>query len=389
MVAFHDPESGETAMASNIIDLIKRELGASFNEAAANVTGLDTDQIQRPLGAAIPAILASILGSAATPAGNAALASTLQSQDPALLNNLSSATMAGNRQSLIGQGVNMLTALLGEGKLSALVNALSSFGGMKPDGARSLLGMLMPVVMSVLDQRQRVGNLSTEGLVQMLEDQRSSIAGALPPSLATSLESAGLLRALGDTARTAAGATAAAGRTAAAEAAAAADAARQAAGRSGNWTKYAIGLLVLALVIWGVSRFAAREPAQQAAQNAADSANQTAMTAGSMMVDNVDVGQAFTGISDGITQTMASVKDEASANAALPKLTDLTGKIDNLTPLVGKLPAASKPAFTNMVKKTSASLQAEMDRVNALPGVSGAIKPTLDSLKAKLETLAV
>jgi hypothetical protein len=86
---------------------------------------------------------------------------------------------------------------------------------------------------------------------------------------------------------------------------------------------------------------------------------------------------------------MASVKDEASANAALPKLTDLTGKIDNLTPLVGKLPAASKPAFTNMVKKTSASLQAEMDRVNALPGVSGAIKPTLDSLKAKLETLAV
>jgi hypothetical protein len=81
------------------------------------------------------------------------------------------------------------------------------------------------------------------------------------------------------------------------------------------------------------------------------------------------------------------VKDAASANAALPKLTDLTGKLDNLAPLASKLPDTSKSAFTDMVKKTSASLQTEMDRVNALPGVSDTIKPTLDKLKAKLEAL--
>jgi hypothetical protein len=392
MVAFHNPRSGETAMAGNIIDLIKSELGGSFNEAAANVTGLNTDQTQRTVGAAIPAILASILGSATSPGGSSALASTLQSQDPGLLSNLSSATMAGNRQSLIGQGVNMLTSLLGEGKLSTLVNALSSFGGMKPGGAQSLLGMLMPVVMGVLGQRQRAGNLGADGLIQMLESQRGSIASALPPSLATSLDSAGLLRGLGDTARTAAGAATgaatAAGRTAAAEAAAAADAARQTAARSGGWAKYAIGVLILALIIWGVSRFVGREPAQQAAQNAVNTATQTATTAGSMTVGDVDLGKEFTGISDGITQTMANVKDAASANDALPKLTDLTGKLDNLTSLKSKLPDASKSAFTDMVKKTSTSLQAAMDRVNALPGVSDVIKPALDGLKAKLDALA-
>jgi len=41
-----------------------------------------------------------------------------------------------------------------------------------------------------------------------------------------------------------------------------------------------------------------------------------------------------------------------------------------------------------MVKKTIASLQAETDRVASIEGVSGTIKPTIDTLKAKLEGLA-
>jgi hypothetical protein len=386
MVAFHNPKSGETAMASNIIDLIKSELGESFGVAAADTTGLNTDQTRRTVDAAIPAVLAAILGSATTPTGSNALASALRTQDPNLLNNLPSMLITGNRQSLISSGTNVLSSLLGEGKLATLVNALSSFGGIKPGAGQSLLGLLVPVVMGVLGQQQRAGNLSTDGLVQMLEGQRSNIASALPSSLATSLDSAGLLRGLGDTARTSAGTAATAGRTAASGAATAADAARQAASR-GNWAKYAVGLLVLALIVWGISRFVGREPAQQAAQNAPNTASQTATTAGSMMVDDVDLGKEFTGVADGITRTMAEVKDAASANAALPKLTDLTGKLDNLAPLASKLPDTSKSAFTDMVKKTSASLQTEMDRVNALPGVSDTIKPTLDKLKAKLEAL--
>lgn len=374
-------------MASNIVDLIKNELGGSFSEAAVGLTGLNMDQTQRTVGAAIPAVLASILGSATTPAGSSALVSALQTQDPNLLNNLSSTSMTSNRQSLISSGNNVLTSLLGEGKLAALVNALSSFGGIKPGGAQSLLGLLAPVVMGVLGQQQRSGRLSTDGLVQMLEGQRSSIASALPPSLATSLDSAGLLRGLGDTTRTAAGAAAAAGRATASGAATAADAARQAASRSSNWAKYAIGLVVLALIVWGISRFVGREPVNQAAQNASNTASQVATTAGSMTVGNVDLGKEFTGISDGITQTMAEVKDTASANAALLKLTDLTGKLDNLASLAKKLPDTAKSAFNDMVKKSMVSLQTEMDRVNALPGVSDTIKPALDSLKTKLEAL--
>ena len=61
--------------------------------------------------------------------------------------------------------------------------------------------------------------------------------------------------------------------------------------------------------------------------------------------------------------------------------------MDSLTPLVGKLSDTAKPAFVEMVKKTIASLQAETDRVASIEGVSDTIKPTVDTLKAKLEAL--
>jgi hypothetical protein len=84
---------------------------------------------------------------------------------------------------------------------------------------------------------------------------------------------------------------------------------------------------------------------------------------------------------------MKSVTDEVSAKAALPKLTELTAKLDSLAPLVGQLPTASKTAFAEIVKTTIASLQTEADRVSSISGVSDTIKPVLDGLKGKLEAL--
>jgi hypothetical protein len=373
-------------MASNIIDVIKDHLGDNFADAAAGVTGLGAEPTRRTVGAAIPAVLAGILGATQTPAGSSAFASALRTQDPNLLSNLSSMLTGGNRQSLINSGISILTSLLGEGKLSGLVNALSSFGGINQGAGKSLLGLLAPVVIGALGQQQRAGNLSVDGLAGMLEGQRGNIAAALPSNLSTSLQSTGLLDGLGDATRAVTGGVAAAGRTAASGAAAAA-AAAQSARRGSNWMMYAVGLGVLALVIWGVSRYVGTAPVEQAAQQASDTATQVAATAESMMVGDVDVGKEFTTFSEGLTQAMKDVKDEATAKAALPKLTELTTKLDTLTPLVAKLPEAAKTALAETVKTTIAGLQAEVDRVSAISGVSDAIKPALDTLKGKLDAL--
>ena len=198
----------DNVMASNIIDLIKDQLVGSFAGAAASITGLGAEQTRKVVGAAIPALLAAILGAAKTPAGGNAFASALRAQDPDLLSNLSSRLSGGSQQSLIGAGVDTLTPLLGESKLAALSKALSSFGGINQGAGRSLLGLLAPLVMGVLGQQQRAGNLGVDGLTRLLDDQKHNIAGALPSGLAASLGSAGLLGGVSDVMRTAAGRTA-------------------------------------------------------------------------------------------------------------------------------------------------------------------------------------
>lgn len=372
-------------MASNIIDVIKDHLGDNFADAAAGVTGLGAEQTRRTVGAAIPAILAGILGATATPAGSNAFASALRTQDSDLLSNLSSRVAGDNRQSLINSGIDTLTSLLGEGKLSGLIDGLSSFGRIDQGAGKSLLGLLAPVVIGVLGEQQRARNLDTDGLREMLDSQRGNIAEAIPWNLSTALQSTGLLDGLGDATRAAAGGVAAARRTASGAAAVAA--AAQSARRSSNWATYAVGLGVLAIVIWGVSRYIGTAPVEQAAQQASDAATQVAATAESMMVGDVDVGKEFTAFTDGLAQAMKDVQDEATAKAALPKLSELTAKLDSLAPLVGKLPEGAKTAFAETVKTTIAGLQAEVDRVSAISGVSDAIKPALDTLKGKLEAL--
>src|SRR5690606_38220492 len=105
---------------------------------------------------AVPALLASLMSAISKPAGAKALGSALK--DQSLLGNISSmlsGSGGSSSRSLMSTGVNLLTSLLGEGKLSGLANAIGSFSGVGQSQSRSLLGMLFPVALGVLGQGQR------------------------------------------------------------------------------------------------------------------------------------------------------------------------------------------------------------------------------------------
>jgi len=375
-------------MASNIVDLIRDQLDDNFGQAATDATGLSVEETRRTVGDAVPALLAGILSSGATPTGANVLASALRTQDQNTLASLPSIMTGTNLQSLINLGLNILTSFFGEVKLAELIGALSKFGGINRSSVKSILGLLAPTVMGVLGQQQRAGGLDVDGLMRMLGAQKGNIAVAMPSNLATALRSTGLLDSLGGTIWTVAGTIAPASRATASGTGAAANTVEAVVGRGRTWGMLVAGWLALVLVGGGLTQILKTEPVQQAAQDATGAATQVASTAKSMVVGDVDVRQELRSITDGLTQTMADVRDPASAKAALPMLTEVGKKVEYLTPLVGKLSEAAKPAFVEMVKKTIASLQAETDRVASIEGVSDTIKPTMDVLKAKLEALA-
>jgi hypothetical protein len=87
-----------------------------------------------------------------------------------------------------------------------------------------------------------------------------------------------------------------------------------------------------------------------------------------------------------ITKTLGSVKDEASATAALPDLSKLTETFGGMTEKFGVLPEAAKSAVAGIFASSLGELKPMLDKILAIPGVEAILKPAIDALMEKLAT---
>ena len=386
----------------NIIELVKDQLDDNFASAAAGTTGLGADQTRKTVGAAIPGILAAIMGAGSTAAGKNALGEALRNQDPGMLGNLTSMLSGGRQQSLIDSGTRMLSSVLGDSKLNGLASAISGFGGIGQGAGKSLLGMLAPVVMGVLGREQRNRALGVDGVMDMLHSQKSQITSALPAGLADSMRKTGLLGGMERAERTTTETINAASRRTTPPPASSTTTARTArpaeSHRGRNWGLIAAGVAALAVILWGVNRNRGPEtdPVERTARPAAEApapapatpAQTPAAGAAGLVVGNVDVGQEFNEIADELSQTMRGVNDEASAEAALPRLSQLNEELDTLMPLVDRLPNNARPAFTDMAQDKVGDLENEVERITSMTDVPETVKQTVATVASKLADLA-
>jgi hypothetical protein len=183
-------------MAQNLIDLLERLLGS--NDVLSRIgalIGLGPERTKTAIGAAVPALLAGLVGVAQKPEGRSRLAAMAQGQDASLLDNLTGALGGGREKSLIDSGKSMLSSLFGQGRLDGLTGAVGRSTGLDQRSAQSLLGALAPMVMGVLGREQRSQGLDAQGLAAMLSGQKDSIVRALPADLGSTLRSTGCSRA--------------------------------------------------------------------------------------------------------------------------------------------------------------------------------------------------
>jgi hypothetical protein len=86
-----------------------------------------------------------------------------------------------------------------------------------------------------------------------------------------------------------------------------------------------------------------------------------------------------------VTSTLSGITDAASAEAALPKLDQLSTQIDGLKGLFGKLPAAARSTITKAVADSTGKLMELITKVSAIPGVGEKLQPVLDGIVKKLK----
>jgi hypothetical protein len=97
-------------------------------------------------------------------------------------------------------------------------------------------------------------------------------------------------------------------------------------------------------------------------------------------VGDIDVGELATSAVNDLQSSVAGIKDEATAQAALPGLTKASSEFDQLTGLLGQLTPEARKTVTEIFAAIKPNLDQLLDMVLGIPGVGTVIKPAVDAI---------
>ena len=375
-------------MSTNLISSVMQFVTPDLIAKIAPAIGLDRNTVQKAAGAGIPAILASLAGLASKPGGAQQLSNELERIQPGALDKflgaIGSPTQAAQSSE---EGADLLSSLLGSGHLNALTSAIGSHVGINASKSESLLGMLGPIAIGALGQQQAKSGLDAKGVVNLLASQKDQIASALPSGLATYMRDSGLGGTLGRGAE----AASAAGRRTADMGEAAMVASRQAAAATSQqmptWPFWLAGLAVLAGLGWMYT--ANRDNAQVAEQTRRPGTTTIETTgAGTPNQTAAELTGQLTRSVEGMRTTLQGITDPASAQAAMPKLQQMTADLDKLNAVTTQLSPETRSLVASQVAGLMPTLNQLFDRVLAIPGVASIAQPLIEAMRTKLSTMS-
>jgi hypothetical protein len=351
----------------SLVDMIKGPLtsGDTVNKLAGMV-GADPAAVQKAVSGGVPALLAAIAGTASTGDGAQKVLGALGKADSGMLGKIGG-MFGGGGSSIVEQGTNMLNSVLGGGALSGLAAAVSKFSGLGMDQIKKLLGFLTPLVMGGIASHFKGQTPNAAGLSSFLAEQKSSIASALPSGL--SLDGIPGVANLGAAGRQMAGATTQAASSAASAAGSAAS----------NSSKFLMPLLLLLLAALAVWYFFIKPKGDVSPSAPAITGN---------VPDVAGFTKNVTGMYDTVTETVGSIKDAATAEAAVPKLKDVSSQLDGMKAVWDRLPAAGKNAVKVATADHLTKLKDAIAKLLEIPGVADKIKPITDDILTRLAVLS-
>ncbi len=291
-----------------------------------------------------------------------------------MLGNLGNLIGGGGQQQFVDSGTSALSSLLGGSQSNALASAVGKFAGLDAGKSSSLLGMLAPVVLGTLAKEQKSSGLDAAGLANLLSGQKSNIAAAMPAGFSDLLQGSGILDSVAGNLKAAAPVSHAAPASSG--------------GGLPNWLlPLVLGLAGLYLLSsYGCNQApvvekAAPPPAKSEAPAAAPKAEAPAAT-------QVDVvGLASKALSS-LTGSLGSIKDEATAKAAVPALTDTAKQIEAVKAAAGLLTGDARKPLTTLIGGALPGILAAVEKATGIPGAGAILKPIVEPMVANLTGLS-
>jgi outer membrane protein OmpA-like peptidoglycan-associated protein len=303
-------------MAVNLIDKLRTEFTDDAIGRIATFVGETPANTQSAIGYAVPATVGMLAQKAQTPQGAADLFETMQRGgfDKAV-EGIGSLLRTGTPASdSVKADPSLLSSLFGA-RQTDLADLMVSRTGIRPQSATSLLALIAPLVLhSVRREATASGGFNVSSVARLLGDQLGFVRNIAPPGLASMLGVSGPEEPAGaHEARRAESARAdeathepARGyaRPVHAEPARAYDR-----GRGLGWLKWAIPLLLVGLVVWGLTAFRHREPNRDVAATAATPVGTAGTVA--LVKQRLSCGQELDVAPNGVERQLVSFIDDS------------------------------------------------------------------------------
>jgi Bacterial protein of unknown function (DUF937) len=358
----------------NLVELIKDQLSSGLIKELSSHLGTNEGTTRSAVGAAVPALLSALSGLVSSGgSGTQKLVSALEPFGSTSMEGLVR-KVSSEPASILEQGASILSSLFGSSTISGIVNVLSRFASIAPGATQKMLGYLAPLVLGAIASHFKGRPINAQGLASLFADQKSNIASAIPSGFSLA-DVPGL--------STAASAVRSAARDVELKSPSIA-----------RWLLPLAGIAALAALLWAFLPTSTPVPDVQGQPPV--TRGQSPEIAAKPVVDSIkaaipDVGKIKTELTDTfskLTEALTSVKDVPSAEAALPKLQDLEGKLDVAKTTIKDLGAAGKATIGELVKTTMGKLKELVEKVMAIPGVGDKIKSVTESIMTKITDLS-
>ena len=353
-------------MATNLVTQITQYLASEIGSRMAASYGIDKATAQKAITAAVPALLSALISLVSKPHGATKLSDAVAQQEPGVLSSLGKLIGNPGEKALIDNGASALSALIGGKSLSGLSSAVAQYAGISEKSTNSLLGLLGPVVLGTLANEQRSKGFDASGLAGLLNSQKDFVSSALPAGFSKYLSASDIPdRAPPTPVRTN----------------------ETTAPSIWPWVFGALALLALGALIFNYSSreketVETANPKQETEPAAAFNALK------GVKVGDVDVGNLASSAVNELYASLNGIKDEASAKAQLPQLTDASSKFDQLGALLNQLSPETRTALVAAFAGIRPKLDKMLDNVLAIPGVGALLKPTVDEIRSRLNALS-
>ncbi len=286
----------------------------------------------------------------------------LGKQNTDILGDLGSIFGGAKQNDIAKSGTDTLRDLLGGNAVSGLTSAVGKFAGVGEAPVQSLIGMLAPVALGTLAKQQKESGLDAAGLTNLLMGQRENIQAAMPSGFSDLLKGTGLLDGL------------AAPKVSTPTPQIMPTPQAQPSGGLGMWPKVAAAALlgVLAWYYFGNQR----------------QATVSLPAAPQITLAGQNIGSQLGSVAEGLRGTLVSLKDEASAKAALPRLQEMSQQLSGIRDNAAKLPPDTRKTLAGYAAQLLPLLRPLIDKALATSGVGPVAKPVLDQILNRIEAMA-